>query len=180
MAGPRRHGVHEQLSMIGCGERLEWPRHMLRYLRNLMVSFGVLGFVLQSLVGGVGAGRALCVGCEQGGWMVGRPCDPVVQVDCCAEEGATGQAPLTPGLPAAHVASDCECIDVPLPHRSTAVLTAARADAPNESVIHPDALIAWHGFELNAAPVRASWARAGPRAPSGLAPAQPRFTVLVI
>jgi hypothetical protein len=157
---------------------------MLRSLRILMVSLGVLGFMLQSLAGGgrgAVAGQALCVGCERSWWTVSPPCDPASAIDCCDEDENGGDTPVLPGhQPLAHGQNECGCIDVPLPgHARTAVVTA-RIDLAGKLSVHQPVAVMSPPWSWEVPATITSWARAGPRSPPRQLLPLSRCTVLVI
>jgi hypothetical protein len=155
--------------------------HMLRSLRILMLSLGVLGFLLQTLAGGAGAGQALCVGCERSWWTVTTPCDPANGIDCCDEDEGGGDTPALPGHnPLAHGQNECGCIDVPLPGHTTISVATARIDLAGELSVHQPVAVMSLPWSWDVPATITSWARAGPRSPPRQLLPMSRCTVLVI
>lgn len=155
--------------------------HMLRSLHILMMSLGILGFLLQTFAKGAGAGQALCVGCETSWWTVRLPCDAANGIDCCEVEEETGDASaFRVNQPSAHGQNECGCIDVPLHGHATVAVATARIDPAGEPATHPPAPVLGLSRSLDVPTTIMSWARAGPRSsPRQLAP-RSRCTVLVI
>lgn len=156
---------------------------MVRYLRTLIVCYGVLGFLLQALVGGSSAHHALCVGCAYDLRTIGSPCDPVDRVSCCdadpavnadQQEAAHPQASLPQGK------NDCGCIDVLLPHQPMAVLTAPSVERQTDSVGDAPSLLICCCFTCAERYSGTILARAGPRSPPRSLLPQYLCTVLVI
>lgn len=153
---------------------------MRQFLRNLIVCLGALGFLIQAIVGSGGAGRALCVGCDQTWWTVSSPCDPAGGVDCCSGDEAAQDTHVHPSQPLAHNENDCGCIDVPLPDHAVSAVAVERADLSGHFVTLAYALPMWSCVPTDGPTPTEAWARAGPKSPPRLLLPQSRFTVLVI
>lgn len=153
-----------------------------RAAQLVLIWFGVLGFLVQSLTGGIPAGQVLCIGCEGGsGWAISDPCTPESGVNCCSEADHAiadddSAAPMIGGL------AECDCSDVPLISGAAAIVLSSAGDSSLGEIANAVPLLhEVYGVSLVADSMRPSFsARAGPCIPArGLNP-RSRCTVLVI
>ncbi|MBM4109275.1 MAG: hypothetical protein FJ255_10785 [Phycisphaerae bacterium] len=153
---------------------------MVQPLRNLLIVLGVVGFLLQALAVGGGAGQAMCVGCERGWWTISPPCAPEQGVDCCDKGEDDGTTPAHSDHSQGRSNDDCGCIDIPLPHGTPLAAAAPRIEQGSGWDTPVAIAVLWQRRTRDVFPIRTTWARAGPESAPRLLTPLARFTVLVI
>lgn len=149
-----------------------------RFTRMLITAVCLLSILAQTIGGGLGASRMLCVGCDGGGWTINAPNEGLPVAECCGVECHT-EPFAESGCVIAHGEKPCGCIVVPLSDGIWITTAAPRsATAPDIETVFVSVIRAMPG----AMPIHeaVAWSRAGPSHPPRLLTPRSRFTVLVV